>query len=105
MSNAGASSYTYATRPVLYLKPEVQIESGDGTSTNPYKLSLSKNEDTSGANKPVLASNMIPVYYDAIAKAWKKADVKNIKIKRGCKKHEFSTSPFRGMRRSYAKFV
>ena len=77
MSNAGASSYTYATRPVLYLKPEVQIESGDGTSTNPYKLSLSKNEDTSGANKPVLASNMIPVYYDAIAKAWKKADVKN----------------------------
>ena len=77
MANTGASSFTYATRPVLYLKPEVQIESGDGTSTNPYKLSLSKNEDTSGANAPVLASNMIPVYYDATAKAWKKADVKN----------------------------
>ena len=77
MANNGANSYTYATRPVLYLKPEVQIESGDGTSTNPYKLSLSKNEDTSGANKPVLASNMIPVYYDATEKVWKKADVKN----------------------------
>ena len=39
MANTGASSFTYATRPVLYLKPEVQIESGDGTSTNPYILS------------------------------------------------------------------
>ena len=80
MSNAGASSYTYATRPVLYLKPEVQIESGDGTSTNPYKLSLSKNEDTSNANAPVLASNMIPVYYDATEKVWKKADTSNKKL-------------------------
>ena len=66
-----------AVRPTLYIKPEVQILDGDGTSTNPYKLSLTKNEDTSNANAPVLASNMIPVYYDATAKAWKKADVKN----------------------------
>jgi len=80
MANTGASSFTYATRPVLYLKPEVQIESGDGTSNNPYKLSLSKNEDTSGANKPVLASNMIPVYYDATEKVWKKADTSNKKL-------------------------
>ena len=80
MANNGANSYTYATRPVLYLKPEVQIESGDGTSTNPYKLSLSKNEDISGANKPVLASNMIPVYYDATEKVWKKADTSNKKL-------------------------
>ena len=69
-----------AIRPVLYLKPEVMIESGDGTSTNPYKLSLYKNEDTSNANAPVLASNMIPVYYDATAKVWKKADAKNQNI-------------------------
>ena len=66
-----------AVRPTLYLKSEVRITEGDGTSSNPYKLSISKNEDTSGANAPVLASNMIPVYYDATTKAWKKADVKN----------------------------
>ena len=33
--------------------------------------------DTSGANKPVLASNMIPVYYDETAETWKKADANN----------------------------
>ena len=33
--------------------------------------------DTSGANKPVLASNMIPVYYDEASETWKKADVSN----------------------------
>ena len=30
----------YATRPVLYLKPEVKITSGDGTINNAYKLSM-----------------------------------------------------------------
>ncbi|HJJ08303.1 MAG TPA: hypothetical protein OIM65_03175 [Bacilli bacterium] len=74
---ASSISNFFSTRPVLYLKPEVQITEGDGTSSNPYKLSFTKNEDTSNANAPVLASNMIPVYYDATAKAWKKADVKN----------------------------
>ena len=33
--------------------------------------------DTSGANKPVLASNMIPVYYDEANNVWKKADKNN----------------------------
>ncbi len=33
--------------------------------------------DESGANKPVLASNMIPVYYDETSDVWKKADVSN----------------------------
>ena len=74
---ASSINNSFSTRPVLYLKPEVQITEGDGTSSNPYKLSFTKNEDTSNANAPVLASNMIPVYYDATAKAWKKADVKN----------------------------
>ena len=74
---ASSINNSFSTRPVLYLKPEVQITEGDGTSSNPYKLSLSKNEDTSNANAPVLASNMIPVYYDATAKVWKKADIKN----------------------------
>ncbi len=35
------------------------------------------NFDLSGANKPVLASNMIPVYYDETEEVWKKADVNN----------------------------
>ena len=69
-----------AVRPVLYLISSVKITGGSGTSSNPYTLSLSKNEDTSGANAPVLASNMIPVYYDATAKVWKKADTSNKKF-------------------------
>ena len=35
------------------------------------------NLDLSGANKPVLASNMIPVYYDETNDVWKKADANN----------------------------
>ena len=35
--------------------------------------------DTSGANKPILASNMIPVYYDSTSSVWKKADSNNLK--------------------------
>ena len=38
---------------------------------------LKKNIDTSGANAPVLASNMIPVYYDETNSVWKKSDIKN----------------------------
>ena len=34
--------------------------------------------DKSGANAPVLASNMIPVYYDETNETWKKADVSNL---------------------------
>ena len=34
--------------------------------------------DTSGANTPVLASNMIPVYYDETQETWKKANTNNI---------------------------
>ena len=33
--------------------------------------------DTSGANAPLLASNMIPVYYDEANSVWKKADKNN----------------------------
>ena len=66
-----------AVRPVIYLKYNVQISSGDGTSSNPYKFILNKNEDNSNANKPVLASNMIPVYYDETSSSWKKADINN----------------------------
>ena len=50
------------------------------TSTNIIEATVGKlknNIDTSGANSPVLASNMIPVYYDEINNVWKKADVNN----------------------------
>ena len=50
------------------------------TSINVIEATVGKlknNVDTSGANSPVLASNMIPVYYDEINNVWKKADVNN----------------------------
>lgn len=36
----GSMYHKYGVRPVLYLKPEVKIVSGDGTKDNPYKLSM-----------------------------------------------------------------
>ena len=36
------------------------------------------NLDTSGANAPILASNMIPVYYDETNEVWKKANTSNL---------------------------
>ncbi len=36
--------------------------------------------DTSGANKPVLATGMIPVYYDETNEVWKKADEANKEV-------------------------
>ena len=62
--------------PTLYLKPSVKIIMGNGTSTDPYVVGMDK-QDTSGANVPVLASNMIPVYYDETSDVWKKADIGN----------------------------
>ena len=43
-----------------------------------YFSEIAGNLDNSGANKPVLSSNMIPVYYDSSKDVWKKADVNNI---------------------------
>ena len=65
-----------AVRPVLYLKPDVKIIVGHGTSTDPYVLGINQ-KDTSGANTPVLASNMVPVYYDDSKNVWKCADKDN----------------------------
>ena len=66
----------YGVRPVLYLTSSVQIAGGHGTSTDPYVLGMNS-KDTSGANAPVLASNMIPVYYDDSKNVWKCADKDN----------------------------
>ena len=65
-----------AARPVLYLNPDVKIIVGSGTSTDPYVLGINS-KDTSGANTPVLASNMVPVYYDDSKNVWKCADKEN----------------------------
>ena len=51
---------------------------GNGKATITYIGKEITIYDTSGANAPVLASNMIPVYYDETNETWKKADVSNI---------------------------
>ncbi|MGN1029249.1 MAG: hypothetical protein ACI4P7_04095, partial [Bacilli bacterium] len=63
------------------------ITESDGThtlemtpKTYKFKVSVATTEniiDTSNANTPVLASNMIPVYYDEVNEVWKKADSSN----------------------------
>ena len=56
---------------------------GDPNKSKKYcgKLSAeiiaTNNLDKTGANEPVLSSNMIPVYYDETNDTWKKADVNN----------------------------
>ena len=42
-----------------------------------YFSDIVANLDDSGANKPVLTENMIPVYYDETNNVWKKADSNN----------------------------
>ena len=51
---------------------------GHGKATITYIGKELDTVDKSGANKPVLASNMIPVYYDETNETWKKADVSNV---------------------------
>ena len=75
-SGYNVSSNQLAVRPVIYLKPDVKIIVGHGTSTDPYVIGMTQ-KDTSGANAPVLASNMIPVYYDDSKNVWKCADKDN----------------------------
>ena len=43
-----------------------------------YEQGVAKNLDTSGANEPILDTNMIAVYYDEISEVWKKADSTNM---------------------------
>ena len=48
-------------------------------SKNVLKLSVQSGLDKSGANKPELTNNMIPVYYDSTNAVWRKADANNSK--------------------------
>ena len=50
------------------------------TASYKFKVNVYDTEkpiDESGANEPILASNMIPVYYDEANSVWKKADASN----------------------------
>ena len=47
------------------------------TGNKTIELTPNTNLDTSGANPPILSSNMIPVYYDETSSTWKKADENN----------------------------
>ena len=53
---------------------------GNGKATITYVGSETTNKDESGANAPVLASNMIPVYYDETNDVWKKANASNTEL-------------------------
>ena len=89
--NEQEQTHTYRIR--IWLKENVDmskytkvVETETGTNVSleqkTYKFKINVNTiesmDTSGANKPVLASNMIPVYYDETNDVWKKADVSNL---------------------------
>jgi len=86
------NTFTNATETHEYsltswISPKTNIFEAGGThqtiigGTVKFKVSVETveitNLDTSGANKPVLASNMIPVYYDETSDVWKKADANN----------------------------
>ena len=86
------NTFTNATETHEYsltswISPKTNIFEAGGThqtiigGTVKFKVSVetveTTNLDTSGANKPILASNMIPVYYDETSDVWKKADKNN----------------------------
>ena len=88
--NEQEQTHTYRIR--IWLKENVDmskytkvVETETGTNVTleqkTYKFKINVNTiesmDTSGANKPILASNMIPVYYDETNDVWKKADKDN----------------------------
>ena len=94
MYNNSNEIQTHTYRLRVWLKSDINMskytvkQEIDDSKTNisltgctfKFKVNVStveQNLDTSGANKPVLASNMIPVYYDEANSVWKKADKNN----------------------------
>ena len=94
MYNNSNEIQTHTYRLRVWLKSDINMskytvkQEIDDSKTNisltgctfKFKVNVStveQNLDTSGANKPVLASNMIPVYYDEANSVWKKADASN----------------------------
>ena len=68
-----SSSASLPVRAVINLDANVSIAGGDGSKSNPYFVGEIY-KDESGANKPLLASGMIPVTYDSDKDVWVKAD-------------------------------
>ena len=82
-TNATASSYPSGCllNSTYYLTASSTTQgtnTGHGKATITYIGKELDTVDKSGANEPVLASNMIPVYYDETNETWKKADVSNL---------------------------
>ena len=94
MYNNSNEIQTHTYRLRVWLKSDINMskytvkQEIDDSKTNisltgctfKFKVNVStveQNLDESGANKPVLASNMIPVYYDETNSVWKKADKDN----------------------------
>ena len=94
MYNNSNEIQTHTYRLRVWLKSDINMskytvkQEIDDSKTNisltgctfKFKVNVStveQNLDTSGANKPALASNMIPVYYDETNSVWKKADKDN----------------------------
>ena len=94
MYNNSNEIQTHTYRLRVWLKSDINMskytvkQEIDDSKTNisltgctfKFKVNVStveQNLDTSGANKPVLASNMIPVYYDEANSVWKKANASN----------------------------
>ena len=83
------NTFTNATETHEYsltswISPKTNIFESGGThqtiigGTVKFKVSVeTTNLDASGANEPILASNMIPVYYDETNETWKVADTSN----------------------------
>ena len=105
------NTFTNATETHEYsltswISPKTNIFESGGThqtiigGTVKFKVSVetveTTNLDTSGANAPLLASNMIPVYYDETNEVWKKADLANTSIKEQWYSYE-STGDKKGM--------
>ena len=77
----------YRLRAWVDVDKAYEITNNGGThsiklNSSSYKFKVNvydteKSIDESGANAPVLASNMIPVYYDETNNVWKKADSSN----------------------------
>ena len=76
-----ASNYTTSTLPTsMYLQSaytEQNVRTGNGEVLISYLGENYEVKDISGTNAPVLASNMIPVYYDETNDVWRKADSTN----------------------------
>ena len=82
-TNATASSYPSGCllNSTYYLTASSTTQgtnTGHGKATITYIGKELDFIDKSGANEPVLASNMIPVYYDETNEVWKKANTSNL---------------------------